>query len=34
MKHDDIWCTDDICAVLSEHNDEVGDQCVFRDLLY
>jgi len=34
MKHNDIWCTDDICAVLSEHNHEVGDRCVFRDLLY
>lgn len=34
MKYDDIWCTDDICAVLSEHNSEIGDECFFRELLY
>ncbi len=34
MKYDDIWCTDDICVVLSEHNPEIGDELFFRGLLY
>ena len=34
MKYNDIWCTDDICVVLSEHNPEIGDELFFRELLY
>lgn len=26
MKYDDIWCTDDICVVLSEHNPKISDE--------
>lgn len=34
MKYADVWCTDDICRVLSENNQEIGREAFFREIMY